>query len=135
MPFQKGKSGNPKKIFKKGNKAAVGHGRPPRLPDMEEAVARAIGEVVTSGKYKGLTDWDMVMMRMKKMAKAGNTKAAQFLADRGYGKAPQSIDITTKGDKFESVHPEIKVYNTAPPLAESEIAVITPDKTVKQLKK
>lgn len=83
------------KKFEKGNKAAVGHGRPPKLPDMIEAIARAIGVEVPSGKYKGLTAWDVIMQRMQRMARAGNVKAAQFLADRGYGKAKQYIEVDT----------------------------------------
>lgn len=129
--FQKGKSGNPDKMFKKGNKAGVGHGRPPKLPNLDEVLAKVLG----AESKKGITALEQIMDRMRASAKAGNVKAAALVLDRGYGKAQQSIDITTKGDKFESVHPEIKVYNTAPPLAESEIAVITPDKVVKQLKK
>ena len=119
----KGKSGNPKSVFKKGNKAAVGHGRPPKLPNLDEVLARVLGKE----NKKGVTELEQIMERMKASAKQGNTKAATLVLDRGYGKAPQSIDLTTLGEKFNITPPEIKIYTgVTPPLAAGEDEIKEP---------
>lgn len=94
--------------FKKGNKDSVGYGRPPKLPNLEEAVARVLGEVV---KAKGITALDQIMSRLRSMAARGNTKAAALILDRGYGKAKQHIEVDTvprkaAADMFPAAPPE-----------------------------
>lgn len=67
--FKKGKTGNPK-------------GRP-KLPDLTEVIADELGE-------KGYNE---IIAKLHKMAKAGHTRAAEILLDRGYGKPNQKIDV------------------------------------------
>lgn len=87
--FKKGESGNPSKIFKKGNKAAVGHGRPPKLPNLDETIAKILS---TEGK-KGITVLERIIARLKSSALVGNTKATALLLDRGYGRVAQKIEV------------------------------------------
>ncbi len=67
--FKKGQSGNPK-------------GRP-KLPDLTEVISEELGD-------KGFNE---IIKTLHKMAKKGNTKAAEILLDRGYGKPPQDIEL------------------------------------------
>lgn len=83
-PFPKGVSGNP-------------NGRPKKLPKIDELLADILGaeEDRDSEAYA-------ILSRLVSDAKSGNTKAAEIILDRAYGKSLQSIDHTTKG---ESINP------------------------------
>lgn len=117
--WKKGQSGNPDKLFQKGNTIGRLGGRPPKLPSLEEAVARVLGEV----NSKGVTALDVIMERMKKSAKAGNLKAAALIFDRGYGRAKQFIEVDT---------PQRKATSDLFPAAEKKVEE---DKPAKQKKK
>jgi hypothetical protein len=45
---------------------------------------------------------------MRRKANAGDTKAAQLLLDRGWGKIKESLDITTDGEKINN-KPSIQI--------------------------
>lgn len=81
-------------------------------------VIEAIELVIYSQKYAGAT--------------SGFFNANIIARDLGLKDA---TDVTTGGQPFQSVLPAINVYNTAPPLANSEAEIGEPDKVVKQLKK
>jgi len=74
-PFKKGQSGNPK-------------GRP-KLPDLTEVISEELGQ-------KGYNE---IIAKLHKMAKAGHTRAAEILLDRGYGKPKQEIEHGVSTDK------------------------------------
>jgi len=79
--FKKGQSGNPK-------------GRP-KLPDLKDAIAKVLSE-----EKDGITALDAILSALRARAAKGDVRAAQELLDRGFGKAKQHVDHTTKGDKI-----------------------------------
>ena len=72
-PFKKGQTGNPK-------------GRP-KLPDLKEAIAKVLGE-----EKDGNSALEAILKAQRLKAAKGDTRAAEFLLDRGYGKAKQVIE-------------------------------------------
>jgi hypothetical protein len=78
QPFKKGQSGNP-------------NGRP-KMPDLKEAMAAALSE-----QKDGKTALDAIIAAMRAKAARGDVRAAEFLLDRGYGKATQDINMKQEG--------------------------------------
>lgn len=76
--FKKGQSGNPK-------------GRP-KMPDLKDAMAAALSE-----QKDGKTALDAIIAAMRAKAARGDVRAAEFLLDRGYGKATQDINMKQEG--------------------------------------
>lgn len=87
MPFGKGKSGNDKTKFKKGQSGNP-KGRP-KLPDLKEIVAAVLGE-----EKDGTNAATSILKAMRLKAAKGDVKAAQFLFDRGYGKPVETVNAT-----------------------------------------
>jgi hypothetical protein len=85
--FKKGQSGNPK-------------GRP-KMPDLKEAMAAALSE-----EKDGKKAIEVILAAMRAKAARGDVRAAEFLFDRGYGKATQ--DINMKQDGTQQVEVIIK---------------------------
>ena len=85
MAFEKGKSGNPK-------------GRPKREDSLADII-RTIG-AQSKGKDKR-TRWELLTIALFDQAETGNAKAATFLAERAFGKAPQEIDLKTENKENE----------------------------------
>ena len=77
--FKKGESGNPK-------------GRPPKLPDLHILLANVLGKE----NKDGLTAAEEILMALHAKAKKGDTRAAELLLDRGYGKPKQTVDQNLK---------------------------------------
>ena len=73
--WKKGESGNP-------------NGRPPKLPDLHILLANVLGK---EGK-DGLTAAEEILMALHARAKKGDTRAAEVLLDRAYGKPKQTTD-------------------------------------------
>lgn len=73
--FKKGQSGNPK-------------GRP-KLPDLREIMQKVLGE---EGQ-NGMTAVEVIFLAQRAKAIKGDTKAAEWLMDHGYGKIKQTIDM------------------------------------------
>jgi hypothetical protein len=82
--FKKGTTGNPK-------------GRP-KLPDINELLAKVLSE-----EKDGKTAAEVILMAQRAKATKGDVRAAEFLMDRGYGKAKQSMDVTTKGESVNNL--------------------------------
>jgi hypothetical protein len=80
------------------------NGRPPKLPALDELMAKVMGEMGESG----LTAMEAIIKAQRAKAAKGDTRAAELLMDRAYGKAKQSVDHTTQG---ESIRPQIIVAN------------------------
>lgn len=84
--------GNPSKIIGKGfdnhpeniNKK----GRPKKLPPLDTLLAEVLG---TDGK--GKSDAERIIEALKTKALRGDTRAAEILLERGYGKVKQDIDV------------------------------------------
>lgn len=81
--FKKGKTGNP-------------NGRPKKLPELDKLLADVLGE-----EKDGITAAEAILKALRSKATKGDIRAAEVLLDRGWGKAKQSMDITSGGDKIE----------------------------------
>ena len=73
-PFPKGKSGNP-------------NGRPKKLPKLDELMAEILGE-----EKDGKTAAQAILAALRAKAAKGDTKAAQILLDRAYGKPKETLE-------------------------------------------
>lgn len=76
--YKKGQSGNP-------------NGRPSVLPELKEAIAKALEK-----KTGGISELDRIIEALVKKAKKGDVRAAQELFDRGYGKVKQTMETSFK---------------------------------------
>jgi hypothetical protein len=76
--WKKGQTGNP-------------NGRP-KLPDLKEVMAKAL-----SSEKNGKAAIEEIIDAMKAKAAKGDVRAAEFLFDRGYGKATQDINMKQEG--------------------------------------
>ena len=77
--FKKGESGNP-------------NGRPPKLPELHVLLANVLGK---EGK-DGQTAAEEILNALHAKAKKGDTRAAELLLDRAYGKPKQTNETTLK---------------------------------------
>jgi hypothetical protein len=77
--FKKGESGNPS-------------GRPPKLPELHVLLANVLGK---EGK-DGQTAAEEILNALHAKAKKGDTRAAELLLDRAYGKPKQTNETTLK---------------------------------------
>jgi hypothetical protein len=75
--WKKGQSGNPK-------------GRPKKLPDLKELLISVLGDT-----KEGKTAMEAVLLSIRAKALKGDTRAAELLLDRAYGKPKQETDIMT----------------------------------------
>lgn len=75
--WKKGQSGNPK-------------GRPKKLPDLKELLINVLGDT-----KEGKSAMEAVLMAIRAKALKGDTRAAELLLDRAYGKPKQETDIMT----------------------------------------
>lgn len=73
--FKPGQSGNPK-------------GRPKKLPAIDKLLADVLGS-----EDEENSEAKQILEALVKKAKKGDTRAAEILLDRGYGKPKQTIDI------------------------------------------
>lgn len=90
----------PNRPGKYGGKLKTGNtvnvtGRPPILPDIKRAMAIVLGREVAPDK----TQLDLLMGRLMELAMDGDTKAAQILLDRGYGKELQKMALESEAGK------------------------------------
>ena len=81
--FKKGKTGNP-------------NGRPKKLPELDKLLADVLGE-----EKDGIIAAEAILKALRAKATKGDIRAAEVLLDRGYGKAKQSMDITSDGKQIE----------------------------------
>jgi hypothetical protein len=65
-----------------------GGGRPPKLPELHVLLANVLGK---EGK-DGITAAEEILMALHARAKKGDTRAAEVLLDRAYGKPKQTTD-------------------------------------------
>jgi len=77
--FQPGVSGNP--------------GGRPKSKLLSEAYKRALEAEILTGKFKGLTEAEVIAQRLLDEAKKGKVNAASELADRVEGKPRQSYEV------------------------------------------
>jgi hypothetical protein len=83
--------------FKKGyDPKRAGNGRPHKLPALDELMAKVMGEMGESG----LSAMEAILKAQRAKAAKGDSRAAELLLDRAYGKPKQHTDITTKGESM-----------------------------------
>ena len=75
------------KPFKKGKDSRRNYNGRPKLPDLKEAIAKVLGE-----EKEGNNALEAILKAQRLKAAKGDTRAAEFLLDRGYGKAKQVIE-------------------------------------------
>lgn len=71
-------------------------GRPPKLPDLDVLMADVLGE-----QKDGIEAAQAILMALRAKATKGDVRAAEVLLDRAYGKAKQSVDVTTDGNALQ----------------------------------
>ena len=69
-----------------------GGGRPPKLPELHVLLANVLGK---EGK-DGQTAAEEILNALHAKAKKGDTRAAELLLDRAYGKPKQTSETTLK---------------------------------------
>jgi len=72
--FKPGQSGNPA-------------GRPKKLPELDQLLADVFGG----------DEMEQILRAMYTRALKGDTRAAEIILNRGYGKSQDKVDITTNG--------------------------------------
>ena len=92
MPFVKGQSGNPDKVFKKGESGNP-NGRPVTKP-IEEAFQEFLYQFAKSKDGQERQRLDVLMARLFADAANGNVKASTELLNRAFGKSKQRNEHT-----------------------------------------
>jgi hypothetical protein len=82
MPFKKGQSGCPEKKLKPGQSGNP-NGRPHKLPEIDKLMADLLGQGDRAEK---------LLKAIYEKAQRGDTRAAEILLNRGYGKPKESIE-------------------------------------------
>jgi hypothetical protein len=75
--------------LKSGNTKNVGR---PKLPELHTLLANVLGKE----NKDGLTAAEEILLALHAKAKKGDTRAAELLLDRGYGKPKQTVDQNLK---------------------------------------
>lgn len=94
MPFVAGQSGNPL-------------GRPPDKYSIRSILKRIGNQVLDTSAGK-MRKAELMWTAIYNEAIKGNVKAAFLIADRLEGRAPQSIDITTLGERMQTTQAIIR---------------------------
>lgn len=77
----------------KGEPSRNPNGRPPKMPDLKEAIARSLGKVNPDTLKTGLEE---IIDAMRKKAAKGDVKAAAYLTNYGFGMPRQSIAVSVE---------------------------------------
>jgi hypothetical protein len=91
------KGGTPENLKRvpKGGPSPNPNGRPRKLPKLDALLADVLGE-----EKDGIEAAKVILMALRKKAAQGDVRAAEVLLDRAYGKAKQSVDVTTGGKEI-----------------------------------
>lgn len=99
-------SGIKKHQFVKGDPRINRKGRPHKLPNLTEVLAKYLGE-----ESKGTNATEKIIAALRKKAYYGDKRAAELLLDRAFGKVQQSFSVDTK---LEVVTPIVQVIKNEP---------------------
>jgi hypothetical protein len=85
------KGGNPQNLkpFVKGEDPRRNMNGAPKLPELELLIAEGVSQ----------SDLLLIVKTMAERAMKGDTRAADFIFDRGYGKAKQSTELKLNSDQ------------------------------------
>jgi hypothetical protein len=84
------------KPFKKGHDERRNmKGAPAKIPSLDQLLADVLGE-----EKNGIEAAKAILLALRRKAFNGDTKAAEILLDRAYGKAKQTIDQNTNLQAF-----------------------------------
>lgn len=96
------RKGNPHTIKGKGFDAHPENinknGRPRKLPAIEELLAEVLG-----ADGEGKSEAEKILVALRDRALKGDTRAAELLLDRSYGKPKIHIDHTNNGNSFNTL--------------------------------
>lgn len=90
-------------MFKKGV-VTNPHGRPSVHNSLAHMVRTSLEKKDLSDPKKR-TNIQIILDKMIQLSKAGDVKATEFLAERGYGKVKSELDVTTQGHSLNKVAP------------------------------
>jgi len=102
---------------KKGDKPNPNVGRKPKLPAIEEVLAK-----VLSQEKNGVSVFEGIVIAMTNKALKGDVQAVRWLTDRGYGLPSQKHELTgANGQPIQSeMKLSINLITSDKPLANSE---------------
>ena len=83
------------KPFKKGKDPRRNMKGAPKLPDLKEKIAEMLNE-----EKSGITGLEAIIKALLAKAAKGDTRAAQELLDRYYGKSVQKTDINLESGQM-----------------------------------
>ena len=66
-------------------------GPPKKLPHIDELLDKVLG-----AEKDGVSACERILVALQKMAEKGDTRAAEIMLDRAFGKAKQQIELTSK---------------------------------------
>ena len=75
----------------KANQSGNPNGRPKKLPELHVLLANVLGE-----DKGGITAAEAILKAIEAKARKGDTRAAELLLDRAYGKPKQTNETTLK---------------------------------------
>ncbi|OGG03438.1 hypothetical protein A2W14_02895 [Candidatus Gottesmanbacteria bacterium RBG_16_37_8] len=102
MPGGRGKlTGRDGKPFVKGDPRINRKGRPPKLPDLQELLARVLSE-----QKEKKTAMELILLTLKEKALKGDLRAGEMLKDWAYGKAKQVQEVDVTLEKLEKLDDE-----------------------------
>lgn len=76
-----------RKSFVKNDPRINKNGRPPKLPALDVLIAEVLGD-----EQQGHTAAKAILMRLRAKAIGGDTRAAELILDRAYGKVKQGLE-------------------------------------------
>jgi hypothetical protein len=87
---------NPQNLRPAWKKGQTGNAKGrPKLPDIREALAKVLAD-----EKDGVTALEATLRALRAKAIRGDVRAAEALLDRAFGKAAQTVDVTSGGEKI-----------------------------------
>ena len=84
---------NPQNLRPAWKKGQTGNAKGrPKLPDIREALAKVLAD-----EKDGVTALEATLRALRAKAIRGDVRAAEALLDRAFGKAAQTVDVTSAG--------------------------------------
>jgi len=103
------------KPFQKGNK--MGKGRPKNAPNRSKTILdilsleqKAVNPITKIEET--LNQYQLIVLAMLKKARAGETRAADWLVNNGYGKLMENFEVNQTGENTGSLKDLIRAFRT-----------------------